>query len=100
MSVLPNQILPINTPWLSADGRTIDKNWWLFLYNLATNTLGDQGGVAAAAGAQLQAEAASDAVGSDLTTMLSAVAQLAQQMEIPDYVSHVPSQLWDIPQDP
>ncbi len=42
MSLLPQQILPQNAVLgkVDADGNVvIDKNWWLFLYNLATNSL-------------------------------------------------------------
>jgi hypothetical protein len=50
MSLLPGQILPQSTPIgkANADGTiTIDKNWWLFLYNLAKNTLSTGTGTAA-----------------------------------------------------
>lgn len=50
MSLLPGQILPFGTPFGRVDGNgnvTIDKNWWLFLYNLSQNTLSQNPGSAA-----------------------------------------------------
>jgi hypothetical protein len=50
MSLLPGQIIPQGYPIgkTNPDGTvTIDKNWWLFLYNLAQNTLTTNSGSAA-----------------------------------------------------
>lgn len=44
MSLLPGQIIPATMPLgtLQPDGKTIivDKNWWLFFYNLYENSIG------------------------------------------------------------
>lgn len=49
MSLLPGQIIPQTVPIGSVDPKTgdvaLDKNWWLFFYNLALNTLGTGGGL-------------------------------------------------------
>ncbi len=54
MSLLPEQIPPPNQPlgtWTMPDGSRvpvlIDKNFWLFLYNLASKVLGTSGGLTA-----------------------------------------------------
>jgi hypothetical protein len=39
-SLLPQEILPQHVPFVGKDGK-IDKNWWLFLYNLSQRILGD-----------------------------------------------------------
>jgi|SRR6185503_13943966 len=52
MSLLPGQILPPTEPFgkVNADGTvTIDKNWWLLLYNLCLQTLSTGNGIPAAA---------------------------------------------------
>ncbi len=46
MSLLPQQMLPPTQPLCRPDPAgllIIDKNWWLFFYNLYTNTFGSQG---------------------------------------------------------
>ena len=47
MSLLPKQIIPPTTPigTLQPDGTSVlvDKNWWLFLYNIYLNTIGGGG---------------------------------------------------------
>lgn len=46
MSLLPQQILPPSAPLVTKDqfGRyIIEKNWWLFLFNVANNSLSTDG---------------------------------------------------------
>lgn len=46
MSLLPQQMLPQTQPLGRADNTgliIIDKNWWLFFYNLYVNTFGSEG---------------------------------------------------------
>ena len=46
MSLLPGRILPYNQPLgrMNEDGTVIiDKNWWLFFYNLSSQVLGSSG---------------------------------------------------------
>lgn len=45
-SLLPQRILPPSAPWLGPDGKTVAKNWWLFLYNLSSAILGQADPVA------------------------------------------------------
>jgi len=75
MSLLPGQILPPSVSF----GRVnelgdliIDKNWWLFLYNLAQNILGTPGGLSQAALQEL-ADADSDAMDTDAVALQASV---------------------------
>jgi len=48
MSLLPGQIIPFDIPigTVNADGTvTINKNWWLFFYNVALNSIGPSGSI-------------------------------------------------------
>src|SRR6185437_9024313 len=88
MSLLPQQILPPGTPigTVNADGTvTIDKNWWLLLYNLWINTLGN-GGIPSDALIDL-ASADLDAVSADTIALRQPLSNALQQaMQPPDVV--------------
>lgn len=49
MSLLPGRVLPQTEPWgrVSEDGKTviIDKNWWLWCYNISLQVLGTGAGL-------------------------------------------------------
>lgn len=55
MSLLPNQILPPGTPLLNKDG-TLQKDWYLWLYNVGQAALGNSNTSAAAFAAQAIAD--------------------------------------------
>ena len=75
-SLLPQRILPPGTPWLAEDGKSVSKNWWLFLYNLSTSVLGQTDPVALELLAELDTDAGTSddqrlARGIDIAQMLA-----------------------------
>lgn len=71
MSLLPGQILPpsVAIGRVNEEGTVIlDKNWWLFLYNIAQNVLGTAGGLSQAALQEL-AGTDSDAMDTDAVAL-------------------------------
>lgn len=77
MSLLPGQILRQEIPFGTVDeeGRVIiEKNWWLFLYNMALNSIG----VAAAGG--LPASALQDLEGADVDAIDADAISLRQPL--------------------
>ena len=81
-SLLPQRILPPGTPWLAEDGKSVSKNWWLFLYNLSTSVLGQTDPVAL----ELLAELDTDAGTSDdqrLARGIDVAQMLAMQTDYP-----------------
>ncbi|CAB4121152.1 hypothetical protein UFOVP154_35 [uncultured Caudovirales phage] len=81
-SLLPQRILPPSAPWLGADGVTVAKNWWLFLYNLSQSVLGQADPVAL----QLLAELDADVATSDdqrLADGIDAAQMLSEQTPVP-----------------
>ncbi len=75
MSLLPGQILPPSVPFgrINESGELlVDKNWWLFLYNISQNVLGTSGGLSQAALQEL-ADADSDAMDTDAVALRSDV---------------------------
>ena len=85
MSLLPGRILPADTPIGKADENgsvTIDKNWWLFLYNIAAQVLGTTGqGLSSTSLQQLQASD-DDSIDSDAIVLRAQIAALANQIQI------------------
>jgi hypothetical protein len=83
MSLLPGHILPQTEPIGTVNedkSVTIDKNWWLYLYNVGLQTLGT--GAAAAlpsSGATLLASADSDAIDADAIALRQPIQNLAAQ---------------------
>ena len=84
MAILPNQIPPIETPVLS--GTRFEKNWWLFLYNISSQVLGNQSTTAAAFAANAFAELDAQADDSYLLTLIKRVEALEKQFldSLPD----------------
>ena len=85
-SLLPQRILPPGTPWLAEDGKSVSKNWWLFLYNLSTSVLGQTDPVAL----ELLAELDTDAGTSDdqrLARAIDAARMMAEQTPFPTPVT-------------
>ena len=74
-SLLPQRILPPSAPWLGEDGKTVAKNWWLFLYNLSNSVLGQVDPIAL----QLLAELDAD-VGTADDQRLESGVEIAQMM--------------------
>jgi hypothetical protein len=93
MSLLPQRILPQTEPWGKADADgtvTIDKNWWLFLYNLGLQTLGTGGGLPTTALIELAALDA-DAADTDAVALRQPIANLnAQLAEMPPTAADFP----------
>lgn len=82
MSLLPGQILPPSVPFGRVNDRgelIIEKNWWLLLYNLCNNALGQSGGLPASALQELAA-ADSDAADADAIALRAQIAALAQAL--------------------
>lgn len=86
MSLLPGQILPQSAIFgrTNEEGEvTIEQNWWLLLYNLALNTLGNGSGLPADALIDLESIDI-DAVGTDSAALrqpLSNALLLAQHLD-------------------
>ncbi len=89
MSLLPQQILPEQTPIGSvrADGKVlIDHNWWLFFYNLFLNVLGNGAAGSLPADALIDlASADLDAIDADAIALRAQIAALdTEAPELPD----------------
>ena len=81
-SLLPQRILPPGTPWLAEDGKSVSKNWWLFLYNLSNSILGQADPVSL----ELLAELYSDVETADIQGLRSAIdaaTMLAEETPFP-----------------
>lgn len=92
MSLLPGQILPQSEPIgrLNTDGTvTIDKNWWLLIYNLTQQVLGSQGGLSLNAVVALE-QTDSDAADTDATVLRQPISSL--QVQIPLESDPIPTQ--------
>lgn len=77
MSLLPGQILPPTEPFgkVNPDGTvTIDKNWWLLIYNLCLQTLGNGNGLPADALIDIESTDV-DASGTDAATLRAPIAE-------------------------
>jgi hypothetical protein len=82
MSLLPQRILPQTEPWGKAkpDGTvTVDKNWWLFLYNISLQVLGSGSGLPADALIDLEG-ADTDATDSDAIALRQPVSNNSVQL--------------------
>jgi hypothetical protein len=84
-SILPNQIIPEAVPFVNDDG-TNNHNWWLFLYNLGQQVLGNSGSTAAAFAAQVNADLDADVDQTDSLYLVRRVANLEKQISdaLPD----------------
>jgi len=84
MSLLPQQIPPQTAPVVrEINGQLLlDKNWWLFLYNIAQSVLGTDGGLPPSALIEL-AGADTDAVGADTAVLRAPIRNLEVQIEGP-----------------
>lgn len=71
-SVLPQQIPSIAVPVLDKTGK-FAQNWWLFLYNISQQVLGNQGNAATAYAAQVNADLDADV---DVTDALQLVVRV------------------------
>lgn len=91
MSLLPGQILPQSASLgtLNSDGTvTIDKNWYLLLYNMAQQVLGLNGGLNTAQLIDLQ-NIDIDASGADPAALRTPISSLATQIPTePDAVPY------------
>ena len=79
MSLLPGRILPQTEKFGTTDSNgdvTIEKNWWLLLYNLCQQTLGTGAGLPADALIDLES-ADADAIDSDAIALRQPIANLA-----------------------
>jgi len=89
MSLLPGQILPPSTSLgkVNEDGTvTIEHNWWLLLYNLCLQVLGNGSGLPADALIDLQSVDA-DAIDADAIALRSPLTNaLVQAIQPPDLV--------------
>ncbi len=90
MSLLPDRILPQTEPFgrLDADGQKVivDKNWWLFLYNLSAQVLGT-GGLSLASIVAIQ-ETEGDASDTDAVVLNQPISNL----EVDSYLD-LPAQI-------
>ena len=90
MSLLPGQILPQTVPigTLSKDGKSviIDKDWWLLIYNLCSQTLSTGQGFPADALQDL-AGADTDAADSDAIVLRAQILSLQRQVLESDQVT-------------
>jgi len=93
MSVLPNQIPPSTVPigTVSTDGTVkIEKNYWLFLYNIAQAVLGNSSYSAAAFAAQTNADLDADVDSTDSLPLVRRVSALEKQVAdapLPDFIN-------------
>lgn len=81
MSLLPGRILPQNQALgrVNEDGTvTIDKNWWLLIYNLCLQTLGTGGGLPADALIDIES-LDMDAADSDAIVLRQPISNLSVQ---------------------
>src|ERR1017187_4299174 len=74
-SLLPQQIPPITVP-IAKTGGMMEQNWWLFLYNLAQNALGNQNSSSGVAAVQLLTDVNTDAETTDFLPLFQRVANL------------------------
>lgn len=85
MSLLPQQILPQTIPIGTVDPNTgnvtIDKNWWLLLYNLCENALGSSNNAPQSDNTQLIANTDTDITDTDATVLQLPIQNLAVQVE-------------------
>lgn len=92
MSLLPGRILPQTEPFgtVSEDGKTvtIEKNWWLWAYNVSLQSLGTGNGIPADQLIDLESVDI-DAVGTDAAVLRAPIAALANL--IPTDTDPVPS---------
>lgn len=80
MSLLPQQILPQSAPvgYLDIDGKSviIEKGWWLLIYNLCLQILGNQGGTGVSSALQALALTDIEAADSDAIALRRPVSSL------------------------
>lgn len=92
MSLLPSRILPPTASFgnVNPDGTvTVEKNWWLYWYNLGAQTLGNGGLSTSALVSIVDTEV--DAAGSDTAILKPQIANLAMQLpEVPPSESDYP----------
>jgi hypothetical protein len=90
MSLLPQQIIPQTVPFAKANAGgdlIIDKDWWLFLYNLSEQVLGN-GGVSLSAVVAFE-ELDSDAADADAVVLRRSIQNLnLQVLESPQVSSN------------
>lgn len=105
MSVLPNQILPPNVQWMNSDG-TPTKDFYLLMYNLAQQVLGNSNSSAAAVAAFINADMDADIDTTDALSLVRRVTNLENQIDIVGHtdllslaqrVSNLESQLIEAP---
>lgn len=98
MSLLPGQILPPSEPIgrVNEDGTvTIDKNWWLLLFNLCLQSLGTGGGLPSSALQDL-AGADADAMDADAMALRQPLSNALLQAIQPQDVVVSPNDLPDL----
>ena len=78
-TILPNQVPPITVPFLDNQGR-VEKDWWLFFYNIGQSVLGNSSSSASAFAAQLNADLDADIDQTDTLGLIARVANLERQV--------------------